>query len=63
MHSSWRVTKEIVTPSIVGVSTASAAPNGRFTPTIEASPSDRQMPEPATTKLELDLSSPWAENS
>jgi hypothetical protein len=63
MQSSWRVAKEIVTPSIVGVSTASAAPNGRFTPTIEASPSDRQTPEPATTKLELDLSSPWAENS
>jgi hypothetical protein len=51
MQSSWRVTKEIPAPSIVGVGlssdTATAVSNGRLTP--------------VGTKLELDLASPWAE--
>ena len=64
-HSSWRVTKEIPAPSIVGVSlpsdTASVEPNGRLTPTATAAFRENQTPEPESTKLELDLSSPWAE--
>jgi hypothetical protein len=59
MHSSWRVTKEIATSQIVG--TGSAVPNGKLTPTAEISPID--TPTPKSTKLELDLSSPWAEKS
>jgi hypothetical protein len=61
MHSSWRVTKEIATLPIVG--TASTVPNGRLTPTAEVSHTDTRTPTPESTKLELDLSSPWAENS
>lgn len=66
MHSSWRVTKEILTPSMVGVSlpsdTASVEPNGRLTPTATAAFRANQTPEPESTKLELDLSSPWLKN-
>jgi hypothetical protein len=61
MHSSWRVTKEIATLPIVNIT--SAVPNDSFTPTAEISPSDTETPTPESTKLELDLSSPWAENS
>jgi hypothetical protein len=61
MHSSWRVTKEIVTPSIVSVSTATAVSNGKPTPVV-AAPNGNRTPE-SSPKLELDLSSPWAENS
>jgi hypothetical protein len=63
MHSSWRVTKEMINPSSLGVSLplkiATVEPNGRFTPA--ADPHENQMLEPAITKLELDLSSPWSE--
>jgi hypothetical protein len=48
MHSSWRVTKEILPLNIAAVSTAAA-------------PSENGIPESESTKLELDLSSPWAE--
>jgi hypothetical protein len=51
MHSSWRVTKETTTPSIVSIALA------------KASSQSNQHPEPDSTELELDLSSPWAENS
>jgi hypothetical protein len=57
MHSSWRVTKEILTPAIVGVS----LPSGTASASAEATPRKNQTPEPESTKLELDLSSPWAE--
>jgi hypothetical protein len=60
MHSSWRVTKEIVTPSIVSVGAAAAVSNGKPTP-VAAAPNGN-TPE-SSPKLELDLSSPWAENS
>jgi hypothetical protein len=56
MHSSWRVTKEILTPSIVGVS----LPSG-IASISTAALKDNQVPEPKSTELELDLSSPWAE--
>jgi hypothetical protein len=62
MHSSWRVTKEIPAPSISGGFPSDTAPveaNGRLTPTAAV----HQSPEPASTKQELDLSSPWAEMS
>jgi hypothetical protein len=65
MHSSWRVTKEILTPSIVGVSlplnTAAVEPNGKFTPTAAADRSENQTLAPESTKLEFDMSSPWSE--
>jgi hypothetical protein len=61
MHSSWRVTKEIAILPILG--TASAVPNGRLTPTAEISPKDTRTPTLESTKVELNLSSPWAENS
>jgi hypothetical protein len=61
MHSSWRVTKEIPALSVVGVGLSSniavAESNGRLTPTA----ADNQSLDPASTKQELDLSSPWAE--
>jgi hypothetical protein len=60
MHSSWRVTKEIVTPSIVSVG-AAAVSNGQLIP-VAAAPNGNRTPE-SSPKLELDLSSPWAENS
>ena len=56
MHSSWRVTKEIPNPSIVGVS----LPSGVASISTAALRDDRD-PEPNSTELELDLSSPWAE--
>ena len=56
MQSSWRVTKEILTPSIVGVS----LPSG-IASISTAALRDDQVPEPKSTELELDLSSPWAE--
>jgi hypothetical protein len=56
MHSSWRVTKEILTPAIVGVS----LPSG-IASISTAALKDNQVPEPKSTELELDLSSPWAE--
>ena len=62
MHSSWRVTKEITNPSIFGGFPSNTAPveaNGRLTPTAAVN----QSPEPASTKQELDLLSPWAEMS
>jgi hypothetical protein len=55
-HSSWRVTKEILIPSIVGVS----LPSGIASISTAALRDDR-VPEPKSTELELDLSSPWAE--
>lgn len=61
MHSSWRVTKEMVAPAIVGVDTAPAV-NGGLKLTVEAAPSENQTPEPDSTELELDSSSPWADN-
>jgi hypothetical protein len=61
MHSSWRVTKEIGILPIVD--TTSAVPNGRLTPTAEVAHTNTRIPTPESTKLELDLSSPWAENS
>jgi hypothetical protein len=61
MHSSWRVTKEIVTPSIIGVGVAAAVSNGQLTPVATAPNGDR-TPE-SSHGLQLDLSSPWAENS
>jgi hypothetical protein len=61
IHSSWRVTKEIATLPIVD--TASTVLNGSLTPTVEADLIDTRTPEPDSTKLELDLSSPWADNS
>jgi hypothetical protein len=61
MHSSWRVTKEIVTPSIVSVGAAAAVSNSQLTP-VAAAPNGNRTPE-SSSKLELDLSSPWAENS
>jgi hypothetical protein len=61
MQSSWRVTKEIVTPSIVSVGTAAAVSNGKLTP-VAAAPNGNRTPE-SSHDLELDLSSPWAENS
>jgi hypothetical protein len=60
MHSSWRVTKEIPAPSISGGFPSDTAPveaNGRLTPIAAVN----QSPEPASTKQELDLLSPWAE--
>ena len=63
MHSSWRVTKEVITPSIAGGTTVKAVPNGKLTPTVAAAFSNPRTPEPDSTELELDLSSPWAENS
>jgi hypothetical protein len=60
LHSSWRVTKEIVTPSIV-VGTAAAVPNGKLAP-VAAAPNGNRTQE-SSHELELDLSSPWAENS
>jgi hypothetical protein len=65
MHSSWRVTKEILTPSIVSVSlplkTAAVESNGKFISTAAADPRENQMLDPESTKLEVDLSSPWSE--
>jgi hypothetical protein len=61
MHSSWRVTKETATRPIVGVDTA-AAVNGGLTLTAEAAPNEYRTPEPDSTKLKLDLSSPWTDN-
>jgi hypothetical protein len=61
MHSSWRVSKEIATLPIVSI--AATVPNGKLTPTAEISPRENRTPIPETTKLELELSSPWAENS
>ena len=58
MHSSWRVTKEIPTPSIVGVS----LPSGAAFASAEATNGEYRILELESTKLELDLSSPWAEN-
>jgi hypothetical protein len=53
MHSSWRVTKEIATPSIVGVSL----------PLDVAAAPEPQTPEPEDRQLTTDdLSSPWSEN-
>ncbi|WP_310426127.1 hypothetical protein [Chamaesiphon sp. VAR_48_metabat_135_sub] len=57
MHSSWRVTKEIVNPSIVDVS----LPSGTAFTSAAATRGENRIPEPESTKLELDLSSPWAE--
>jgi hypothetical protein len=59
MHSSWRVTKEIVTPSIVDVS----LPLGIASVAAKDAPKQNLTPESESTKLEFDLSSPWAENS
>ncbi len=56
MQSSWRVTKEILTPSIAGVS----SPSG-IAAISTAALMDHQAPESNSTELELDLSSPWAE--
>lgn len=56
MQSSWRVTKEIPTPSIVGV----GVPSG-IASISTAALRDNQVPEPKSPELELDLSSPWAE--
>ena len=53
MHSSWRVTKEMATLPIVGTASTLA----------EVSHTDTRTPTPESTELELDLSSPWAENS
>ncbi len=54
MHSSWRVTKEILTPSI---SIASVSlPSGTAFASAAATNGENRIPE-----LELDLSSPWAE--
>jgi hypothetical protein len=60
-HSSWRVIKEIIAMPSVGVSAASAVPNGRLTPTAEASPSQHRTPAEGID-LEPDAS-PWSENS
>jgi hypothetical protein len=56
MQSSWRVTKESPTPSIVGVS----SPSG-IAAISTAALMGHQAPESNSTELELDLSSPWAE--
>jgi hypothetical protein len=64
MHSSWRVTKETATPSIVDVSLPSAKspPLSMAAVAVKAASSQNRTPDPDSTELELDLSSPWADN-
>ncbi len=59
IHSSWRVTKQAAILPIV-VETAVAVQDS-LTPTIL--PNQHRTSEPNSTELELDLSSPWAENN
>jgi hypothetical protein len=63
MHSSWRVTKETGTQSIVDVSLPSAKSLPLSMAAVaKAAPSQNRTPAPDSTELELDLSSPWADN-
>jgi hypothetical protein len=64
MQSSWRVTKETAIPSIVDVTLPSgnSLPLSMAAVPVKAAPSENQTPDPESTELELNLSSPWADN-